>query len=108
MKIVNLIQRTPEWHAHRAKYFNASDAPAMMGCSPYESRSDLVKRLATGIAPDVTAQQQRIFDIGHEYEKKALEIAIYVVGQDLYPVTGVSDCGMYSASFDGRSERAHV
>lgn len=101
MKIVNLIQGTPEWHAHRTKYFNASDAPAMMGCSHYERRSDLVKRLATGIQYDVTPQQQRIFDAGHEYEKKAIEIAINVVGQDLYPVTGISDCGLYSASFDG-------
>ena len=30
MKIVDLVQGSPEWHAHRRKYWNASDAPAMM------------------------------------------------------------------------------
>lgn len=49
MQIVNLIQGTPEWHAHRAKYRNASDAPVMMACSPNEHRRELVARLATGV-----------------------------------------------------------
>jgi len=38
MKIVNLIQGTPEWHAHRAQHFNASDAPAMLGASTNQIR----------------------------------------------------------------------
>ncbi|MEG0414091.1 MAG: endonuclease, partial [Comamonas sp.] len=62
MQIVKLIQGTPEWHAHRAKHFNASDAPAMMGCSSYKSRSDLIKELATGLTPEVDANTQRRFD----------------------------------------------
>lgn len=53
MKIHNLIQGSPEWLAYRAKHFNASDAPAMMGCSPYKTRAQLLRELHTGIAPDV-------------------------------------------------------
>jgi putative phage-type endonuclease len=101
MKIVNLAQGTPEWKTHRAKYFNASDAPAMMGVSPYETRSDLISRLATGEMPEVSSFTQSIFDKGHAAEALARPIAETIIGEDLYPMTGVSECSMYSASFDG-------
>ncbi len=52
MNIIELTQGTPQWHTHRAKYLNASDAPAMMGCSPYKSRAELIRERATGITPD--------------------------------------------------------
>ena len=42
MKIIDVTQGTPEWHAVRAEYFTASEAPAMMGVSKYQSRSDLL------------------------------------------------------------------
>ena len=42
MQIVQLTQGSPEWHAHRAKHFNASDAAAMLGISPYMSRDELL------------------------------------------------------------------
>ena len=53
MKIVNLVQGSPEWHAHRATHFNASDAPAMLGVSPYKTRAQLVREYATGVTADV-------------------------------------------------------
>lgn len=53
MKTHDLIQGTPEWLAYRAGHFNASDAPAMMGCSPYKTRAELLREVHTGIAPDV-------------------------------------------------------
>lgn len=99
MITVNVIQGTPEWHAHRATHFNASDAPAMMGVSPYETRSQLMHRLHTGIAPEVDAGTQRRFDNGHRFEELARPLAVAIIGQELYPVTGVH--GLYSASFDG-------
>lgn len=99
MKIVDLIQGTPEWHAHRAQHHNASDAPAMMGCSPYKSRSDLVKQMATGVAPEVDAATQRRFDDGHRFEELARPLGEQIVGEELYPVTGTN--GKLSASFDG-------
>lgn len=99
MQIVKLIQGTPEWHAHRAKHFNASDAPAMMGCSSYKSRSDLIKELATGLTPEVNANTQRRFDDGHRFEALARPLAEEIIGDDLSPCVGVN--GKYSASFDG-------
>jgi len=99
MKIVNLIQGTAEWHAHRAQHHNASDAPAMMGCSPYKTRAQLVREVATGVAQEVDAATQRRFDDGHRFEELARPLAEEIIGAELYPVTGTN--GKLSASFDG-------
>lgn len=99
MQTHDLIQGSPEWHAHRATHFNASDAPAMMGCSPYETRTQLIHRLKTGISKEVDAATQKRFDDGHRFEALARPLAEKIIGEDLYPVTG-SD-GELSASFDG-------
>lgn len=99
MKIVNLIQGTPEWHAHRAAHWNASDAPAMLGVSPYKTRAQLLREYATGIAQEVDAATQRRFDDGHRYEALCRPMAQEIIGEELYPCVGVD--GRYSASFDG-------
>ena len=99
MQTLDLKQGTPEWHAHRATHFNASDAPAMMGCSPYKTRNQLLHEMHTGIAPTVDAATQRRFDDGHRFEALARPLAETIVREDLYPVTGSE--GRYSASFDG-------
>lgn len=36
-QIVKLIQGSPEWHARRAKYRNASETLAVMGLSPWQT-----------------------------------------------------------------------
>jgi putative phage-type endonuclease len=99
MKTVQLIQGTPEWHAHRAQHFNASDAPAMLGVSAYKSRAELIRELATGAAEEIDEQRQRIFDNGHRYEALARPLAEEIIGEELYPCVGVD--GKFSASFDG-------
>lgn len=99
MNIVNLIQGSAEWHAHRAQHFNASDAPAMMGCSPYKTRAQLVRELATGVAAEVDAGTQRRFDAGHRFEELARPLAEQIIGEELYPCVGTD--GKLSASFDG-------
>lgn len=99
MQIVNLVQGSPEWHAHRAQHFNASDAPAMMGASSYRTRSELIKELATGITPEVDAVTQRRFDDGHQFEALARPLAEEIIGEELSPCVGTR--GKYSASFDG-------
>lgn len=100
MKTVELIQGTPEWHAHRAQHLNASDAPAMLGASTNHSRTDLIRELAAGVPREFSDfVQERVIDPGHEFEAQARAIAEQLVGEDLYPVTGVA--GKYSASFDG-------
>ena len=99
MQIITLQQGTPDWHQHRATALNASDAPAMLGISPYKSRADLVQERATGVTPEVTQAQQRIFDRGHAIEALARPLAEAILGDDLSPCVGVLDS--YSASFDG-------
>ncbi len=99
MKIHDLIQGSPEWLAYRATHFNASDAPAMMGVSPYKTRAELLRELHTGVAAEVDAGQQKRFDNGHRAEALARPLAEQIVGEDLYPVTGSE--GRLSASFDG-------
>lgn len=102
MKILNLVQGSMDWHEARARNFTASEAPAMMGASKYQSRNDLLKQKATGVIPDVTDAQQRIFDKGHQAEASARSIAEGIVGEELFPVTGLSEeYGNLLASFDG-------
>lgn len=99
MQIHNLQQGTPEWHAHRAQHFNASDAPAMMGCSPYKTRSQLLHELCSGIVPEVDPETQRRFNEGHRAEALARPLAEKIIGEELFPCVGTE--GKYSASFDG-------
>lgn len=99
MKIHSLTQGSPEWLAYRAQHFNASDAPAMMGVSPYKSRAELLREMHTGVAGDVDTATQKRFDNGHRVEALARPLAEEIVGEDLYPVTG--SAGRLSASFDG-------
>lgn len=101
MKTLNLVQGTPEWAAHRANHFNASDAPAMLGCSAYKKRSDLVRETATCIGAEIDSATQARFDIGHRAEALARPLAEAIIGQDLYPCVGVADDSPHSASFDG-------
>lgn len=99
MQTHDLIQGSPEWAAHRASHFNASDAPAMLGCSPYSTRTALLHKLHTGLSGEVDPATQRRFDDGHRFEALARPLAAQIIGEDLYPVVG-SD-GELSASFDG-------
>jgi len=103
MIIVDLQQGSPEWHEHRAKHFNASDAPAMMGVSKYKTRAQLLREYATGVIAEIDPATQRRFDEGHKAEAAAREIAERMIGEELYPVTGTLavDGLNLSASFDG-------
>ncbi|MFP4104858.1 MAG: lambda-exonuclease family protein [Phycisphaerae bacterium] len=105
-RIVDLIQGSPEWHAYRAKHFNASDAASMLGISLYESRGDLLRRMALGQTPEVSPAQQRVFDRGHEFEAIARPWAEEIVGDELFPVVLEADAEDWdglplSASVDG-------
>lgn len=100
-KIVQgLRQGSPEWVAHRAHHLNASDAPAMMGCHPNKTRSELVAELATGVAREFSRfVQERILDKGHDFEKNAGPLMAESAGEELFPVVGTN--GKLGASFDG-------
>ncbi|KVT86311.1 endonuclease [Burkholderia territorii] len=94
-----LVQGTPEWLAHRANYWNASDAPAMMGVSPYKTRSQLLQERATGVTPEVDDFTQGLFNDGHRFEELARPLAEAIIGADLYPVS--MSLGKMAASLDG-------
>jgi putative phage-type endonuclease len=97
--IHSLLQGSPDWLAHRTQYFNASDAPAMMGVSPYKTRSQLLHEKATGIAKEVDDYTQGLFDDGHRFEAMARPLAEEIIGTDLYPVSVTF--GKMAASLDG-------
>lgn len=99
MKIHTLTQGSAEWLAYRAQHFNASDAPAMLGISPYKTRNELLAELHTGLSAEVDAATQRRFDDGHRFEALARSLAEEIIGDDLYTVVGSE--GVLSASFDG-------
>ncbi|WP_282395748.1 YqaJ viral recombinase family protein [Pseudomonas sp. PS01298] len=99
MKIHNVAQGSAEWLALRAEYHTASEAPAMMGASKYQSRTDLLAAKKTGITPDVTPSQQFIFDKGHATEAMARPLAEALIGEELYPIVATE--GNLLASMDG-------
>lgn len=98
---LNVTQGSPEWLAARAKCFNASEAPAMMGVSPYKTRSALLSEKATGIVPEVDAATQARFDMGHEVEALARPLVEEIIGEELYPIVATDDTGRFLASSDG-------
>lgn len=101
MILLDLVQGSKEWHVTRANSFTASEAPAMMAASKYQTRNDLLKQKATGITPEVSEFQQKIFNKGHEAEAKARPVAEKIIGGELYPATGVMEDYKLLASFDG-------
>lgn len=99
MKIHNVAQGSIDWHNLRADHFTASEAPAMMGASKYQTRTELLAAKKSGISPEVTSSQQRIFDKGHAAEAGARPIAEEQIGEELYPI--VCTEGNLLASLDG-------
>lgn len=105
MNLHNLIQGSQEWRDHRANYFNASDAAAMLSLSPYKTRSELLIERATGITKEVSKYQQQIFDKGHKVEAMARPIVEIKLGIELYPVVCSVDslsCSCDGLSLDGK------
>jgi predicted phage-related endonuclease len=90
---------TPEWHAHRAQHFNASEVGAMLGESPYMTREELLDLKQFGRTEDVDRFQQKRYDEGHVFEAFALKKAEDIIAEDLGPL--VLARGKLSASFDG-------
>lgn len=93
---VDLVQGSPEWIAHRKNYFNASEAGAVMECSPFEPRNhaELFDRKMglTEFGGNFATRR------GHELEPKARE-ALNTVHGDYQPQSFVN--GRLAASLDG-------
>lgn len=105
---LNVAQGSSEWHAARAKCFNASEAPAMMGVSNYMTRSGLIKQKVTGITPEIDAATQRRFDDGHRVEALARPLAEAIIGEELFPIVATDDEGRLLASSDGATMLCNI
>lgn len=101
MKIINVVQGTQSWHEHRARSRNASEAAAMLGLSPYKTRTALLKEKATGLVEEVDENTQALFNRGHAAEASARANVEAMIGEELFPASATSDDGYLSASFDG-------
>lgn len=101
MQIQNVTQGSPEWKALRTNHNTASEASAMMGASPYKTRSQLLEEKHSGITEEVDAATQQRFDRGHRIEEAARPIAEKIIGDELFPATALDDSGELLASFDG-------
>lgn len=103
MIIHNVVPGSAEWLQLRTGYRTASEAPAMMGASKYQSRTALLHQKHTGMSPEVDGYTQKLFDRGHETEAEARSIVEAMIDDDLYPVTCTDDAGYLLASLDGRT-----
>ena len=101
MKIINEVQGSSGWLDARRKYDTASEASSLMGFG-YSSRSDLLRMKATGSEQEFSKWTLEVlFAKGHEVEALARPLAEELIGEELFPVTGVClETGLL-ASFDG-------
>lgn len=102
MQLLELQQGTDAWHEARAKHYCASEAPIIMGVSRHTKRTEFLAMKATGQVREFSDWVQRnLLDKGHEAEAKARPVVEAIIGEEFYPVVGVSECGRFLASFDG-------
>ena len=95
MKIVRMLQGSPEWHEHRRCYRNASETPAVLGESPWQTLYQLWQVKLGLVEPDVTPAMRH----GSEMEPAARAAYERQTGLIMQPLVVVE--GQYSASLDG-------
>ena len=96
-------QGTSAWKGLRASHDTASEAPAMLGDSKYQSRDELMSQKKYGAEKEITPHLQKLFDKGHATEASIRPVIEKLIGKDLYPVTGSIEVDGLKllASFDG-------
>lgn len=105
MKILNLVQGSPEWLEVREQHFNASEAPSIFGESKYKSRTVLLNE-KKGVKEKVSDHLQKLFDKGHETEDKARDLLEFETAETFEPIVATLEVeGLpLLASLDGISE----
>lgn len=99
MKLIDIEQGTAEWLALRRQHITATDAPVIMGVSPWKTPRDLFFEKVVGKEQQPrTWQQQRGIDL----EPRARELFSIRTGIDVQPRVVVNDWQM--ASLDGLSD----
>lgn len=101
MKIIDLVQGSPEWHEFRRTHIGSSEAACIMGCAKYQPDTWLkLWRMKAGMAKETS--QTPPMRRGIEREPITRKWVYEYTGIDVKPLVGVS--GILSASFDGISE----
>lgn len=107
----NLVQGSAEWLLYRAQHDNASDAAAMLNCSPYKTRNELLHERWLGMQPEFAQYvQERVLDRGHSFERLARPLAEAILDEELFPVTmslGAMSASLDGHTFDGRRNWEH-
>lgn len=98
-QVMNLKQNSPDWHAYRKIKIGASDAPIIMGVSPYKTVKQLFTEKTTG---ESTQFEHAGMRRGHELEPQALALLNERYKSKLESVVLQSDIHPYLiASLDG-------
>lgn len=109
MRIVTMAQNTPEWLAWRTTGIGASDAPILLGVSPWKSREELLaeKRAARG-GPQTRSfdkPMNRAMKWGKDLESEVVGWYTGLTGIPVAPVCCVhADLPWVKASLDGWSD----
>ena len=93
--LFKLVQGSPEWHEHRAKYRNASETAAVMGASPWMTPHELWLVKTGRKVVEETAPMRH----GSQMEPAARAAFEEATGLIMQPQVVVD--GLYSASLDG-------
>lgn len=93
--LYKLIQGTPEWHEHRAKYRNASETAAVMSVSPWQTPYELWL-VKTGRKVTIETEAMNHGTATEPAARAAFEVESGLIMQPLVMVDGE-----YSASLDG-------
>lgn len=111
MKIINLAQGSQEWIDFRRTHIGASDAPVIIGLSPYRSIEQLYLDKTQGDEQKKTSSMQRGNDLEPVARDMFLEAFKNYSGEDLdlFPTVIQSDEHSWMiASLDGLDQRRHV
>ncbi len=101
MKLVDVKQGTPEWMALRNNKIGASDAPIIMGMSPWTTPFQLWQiKMGLIQIPDNAAMKR-----GRDLEEQARQKFIDVTGYEVFPAVALHDSlDFMMASYDGLSK----
>ena len=97
MKLINLQQRSEEWFEYRKKKIMASEAPIILGVSPYKTIEELEQEKVFGSIQQNFPWMQRGIDL----EPFALHMFERETGLTMFPCVGEHENGWMAASFDG-------
>lgn len=100
MKILDLVQGTPEWHEWRRRVIGATDTTAILGLSPYKTQRDVMSE-KLGLGEAAEEGKEFIFARGHAAEEKMRTYINAAFKKDFKPACVEADNGYQGASLDG-------